>query len=226
LRKGFTLIELLVVIAIIAILAAILFPVFARAREKARQASCQSNLKQIGLAYQMYAQDYDEMIARNSIGSAMGIVWVPFLLNPYIKNTQIWICPSYGTLQATPAVGLPGATNCSCDNTYYRLRAGYGPNYGDTGRLNPWPVPSGRSLAEVQDPAGTLLITDSHCVVASPPGIWPCDTAGNKAQCLRHNEGANVAFVDGHVKWLNEGGLQPHVLGTAARGIWTITEGD
>jgi prepilin-type N-terminal cleavage/methylation domain-containing protein/prepilin-type processing-associated H-X9-DG protein len=227
-RSGFTLIELLVVIAIIAILAAILFPVFARAREKARQASCQSNLKQIGLAYAMYAQDYDEMIAPTSIGSAMGTIWVPGLLDPYTKNIQIWRCPSYGTLQATAAVGMPGAANCACAGTYYRLRGGYGPNYGDTGRLNPWPVPSNRPLAQIPDVAGTLLIADSHCVVASPPGIWPDDggMGGNEGQCLRHNGGANVCFVDGHVKWLNEGGLGVYTLGSAARGMWTITEGD
>ena len=191
-RKGFTLIELLVVIAIIAILAAILFPVFARAREKARQASCQSNLKQIGLAYQMYAQDYDEMIARNSIGSAMGIVWVPFLLNPYIKNTQIWICPSYGTLQATPAVGLPGATNCSCDNTYYRLRAGYGPNYGATGYLTPGlcpavaPSPKCRTLPV---PYSSPIVTASWPLLrasgrATPPATRPSVCAITRERML------------------------------------------
>jgi len=228
LRKGFTLIELLVVIAIIAILAAILFPVFARAREKARQASCQSNLKQIGLAYNMYSQDYDEMLPRNSIGSSLGTIWWTGEVQPYVKNVQLFVCPSCDTLQATAAVGLAGAPNCACANTYYRLRGGYGANYGDTGRLNPWPVPSGRSLSDVPDVAGTLLVADSHCVVASPPGVWPCDGTwtGNKGYSLRHNEGANVLFVDGHVKWLGEGGLEPCVLGGPARGMWTITEGD
>jgi prepilin-type N-terminal cleavage/methylation domain-containing protein len=93
-RRGFTLIELLVVIAIIAILAAILFPVFARAREKARQSSCQSNLKQIGLAFTMYAQDYDEKMPRGSGYIAPTALLSPgnygewFLeLAPYIKNT-------------------------------------------------------------------------------------------------------------------------------------------
>ncbi len=121
-RKGFTLIELLVVIAIIAILAAILFPVFARAREKARQASCQSNLKQITLALKQYQQDYDEVypIASTamangtlctpgnppccskawspnknaSLPSAVATGYVHTRLEPYIKNTQVWICPS------------------------------------------------------------------------------------------------------------------------------------
>jgi len=225
-KRGFTLIELLVVIAIIAILAAILFPVFAKAREKARQASCQSNLKQIGLGELMYAQDYDERLAANTRGSPMGTIWWDGQIQPYVKNIQLFRCPSYGTFQATAGVGATGASNCACANTYWRLRAGYGRNYGDTNRLNPWPVPSGRLLAEFLDPSGTLLVADSHCVVASPPNIWPCDTAGNKAQCMRHNEGANVLFVDGHVKWFNEGGLQPCTLGGAARGMWTITAGD
>lgn len=224
-RQGFTLIELLVVIAIIAILAAILFPVFARARENARKANCQSNLKQIGIAYNMYTQDYDERIAPTSIGSPLGTIWAPGLLDPYIKNKQVWICPSNSTIQATAAVGIQGATNCACANTYYRLRGGYGMNYGDTGRLNPWPVPSGRALAEINDPAGTLMVADSNCVVASPPGVWPSDAANMKAN-MRHNDGANALFCDGHVKWLAQGKLDPCTLGGPARGIWTITEGD
>jgi prepilin-type N-terminal cleavage/methylation domain-containing protein/prepilin-type processing-associated H-X9-DG protein len=225
-RRGFTLIELLVVIAIIAILAAILFPVFARAREKARQAACQSNLKQIGLASAMYSQDYDGRYMRNSIGSAMGTVWWHGLIQPYVKNTDLFVCPSYDNVQATAAVGLQGAANCACANTYYRLRGGYGTNYGDTNRLNPWPVPSGRKESTVEEPASTLLVADSHCVVASPPGVWPCDTATNKQRTFRHNDIANVLYCDGHVKAQSEGGMEPCVLGGAARGHWTITPGD
>ncbi|HIE51339.1 MAG TPA: DUF1559 domain-containing protein, partial [Armatimonadetes bacterium] len=97
-RYGFTLIELLVVIAIIAILAAILFPVFAQAREKARTASCQSNLKQIGLAASMYSNDYDEkfvpMWTQSWFQGQSGRVWWMGLLQPYIKNVQIFGCPT------------------------------------------------------------------------------------------------------------------------------------
>lgn len=95
-KRAFTLIELLVVIAIIAILAAILFPVFAQAREKARQASCQSNLKQIGSAFAMYSQDYDEQMVFNYHydRSRERLWWWEDDLQPYMKNYQVYICPS------------------------------------------------------------------------------------------------------------------------------------
>src|ERR687884_334050 len=95
--KGFTLIELLVVIAIIAILAAILFPVFAQAREAARTTSCRSNLKQIGSALAMYTQDYDENTAPSFLYYTNGnadLVWWPDLARPYVKNEQVYLCPS------------------------------------------------------------------------------------------------------------------------------------
>ena len=99
-RKGFTLIELLVVIAIIAILAAILFPVFARAREKARQTSCLSNLKEIALAFNMYVSDYDERTPpgggwTDPSGNEPGPAYWQLRIEPYLKNTQILNCPSF-----------------------------------------------------------------------------------------------------------------------------------
>ncbi len=112
--KGFTLIELLVVIAIIAILAAILFPVFAQAREKARQTGCLSNVKQIGLGVQMYAQDYDEYVPRNAYADPPRVLegnhfvdcssprWMD-VLYPYIKNVDVFNCPSdpFSAISAT-----------------------------------------------------------------------------------------------------------------------------
>lgn len=156
LRKGFTLIELLVVIAIIAILAAILFPVFAQAREKARQATCQSNLKQLGLAVLMYVQDYDEVLpsswAKEWPGDPM------FFVQPYMKNTGILICPSK-KISVQSANGpcnknagdpyggwdlLPGGTDNPTNEPYLW---GYGFNLGPT-----WDDGRGLFLPASQDP--------------------------------------------------------------------------
>src|SRR5580693_3758166 len=94
-RPGFTLIELLVVIAVIAILAAILFPVFAQAREKARQTACLSNMRQMGLAVQMYTQDFDECLPLAASATDTGFLNWHHFVNPYVKNQQVWVCPSY-----------------------------------------------------------------------------------------------------------------------------------
>src|SRR3954469_10319714 len=102
-NRGFTLIELLVVIAIIALLAAILFPVFGRARENARRSSCQSNLKQIGLGIIQYTQDYDEKFPLSWNGQGWGATLTGWVMEvqPYLKSTQIFQCPSETTSQDT-----------------------------------------------------------------------------------------------------------------------------
>lgn len=175
-RSGFTLIELLVVIAIIAILAAILFPVFAKAREKARQSSCLSNFKQIGLAIMSYAQDYDEMMPRQYYDAA-----APFpyewcntgdytnyqdVITPYIKNSQIFKCPS-SQLSAEAATAY-----------------------------NNWLV--GRSLGGIEYPAATLVILDSswEWMQTDMTAEQPVGRVFS-----RHNDGFNVAYADGHAKW-------------------------
>jgi prepilin-type N-terminal cleavage/methylation domain-containing protein len=121
-KRAFTLIELLVVIAIIAILAAILFPVFAQAREAARKAACLSNMKQIGLAAGMYSTDYDELIVPSNMGNAGATVSWPSLLQPYTKNEGIFVCPSGEPGPTSRDVGgvsgnFTGITNTTCSAT-------------------------------------------------------------------------------------------------------------
>ena len=182
-RRAFTLIELLVVIAIIAILAAILFPVFAKAREKARQTSCLSNLKQLDLAFQMYVQDYDERLPGpapfNPTAQGWGYYghWVPAMptpiaveqggIYPYVKNSQIFLCPSDG--------------NGAAKRMSYSMNAGLG----------------FQSIAQAQHPSETVLLVDESWTLND--GYF---AAGNDQPSWAHNGGANFAFMDGHSKWL------------------------
>ncbi|MBC7287164.1 MAG: DUF1559 domain-containing protein [Armatimonadetes bacterium] len=202
-RRGFTLIELLVVIAIIAILAAILFPVFARAREKARQASCESNLKQLALAILMYAQDYDEMLPYHCAYWGKSAFWLQATY-PYVKNTQLSICPSYGRGVDSVRVWDP-QTDQRVASTAYGGRS-YGYNF----------ELSGAKLARAQFPAELIMLADSvvcndpyaygrcgQCYIAPAPRSGCCATNAPWGRVSgRHNEGANHAFLDGHVKWM------------------------
>jgi prepilin-type N-terminal cleavage/methylation domain-containing protein/prepilin-type processing-associated H-X9-DG protein len=198
-RVGFTLIELLVVIAIIAILAAILFPVFSRAREKARQASCTSNLKQIGLASGMYNNDYDErhipMWTQSWFQGQSGRVWWMGLAQPYVKNVPMFGCPtgmSYGWRGLDTWNGAPKdfGIYAPCRNaadSYIRFWGGYGMNWfswdgslGDLGELGHW---SFNSLARIASPAETIGFGDSWCVVMGPRhpgGTWPVPDANER----------------------------------------------
>lgn len=191
-RRGFTLIELLVVIAIIAILASILFPVFSRAREKARQASCASNLKQIALAAIMYSQDYDEMYP----AADNGVYTWRIMLMPYIRNVQIFQCPSYK--QAAGNNPFDGTTIPDLN-----LNAGYAMNVVHYAAGPPTP-PAGVSDSMVYDAASVITFTDFNdaYTIANPGGDnalgWHRTDDGGK----RHNGGANYAFYDGHVKFM------------------------
>lgn len=198
-RRAFTLIELLVVIAIIAILAAILFPVFAQARETARKAVCLSNLQQIGKAAQMYTQDYDEILPNSGSNGKSGDH--VDLLFPYTQERfgrGIWRCPSHS--QLTP---VRGWTSSYGYNFEYLLDAG--PDYPHTG-WNGFANP-GVSLSFLQHPSETLFYVEHD----APPGnasLWTyvyrpgdggkLDGVGRPA--FRHQEKANVLFCDGHAK--------------------------
>lgn len=220
---GFTLIELLVVIAIIAVLAAILFPVFSRAREKARTASCQSNLKQIALAFKMYASDWDECYPFWRWGTEGGggsrIPSAPqwyVRLYPYTKNAQIYQCPSQ-------------SRNGGCIWCYANPNdSRYLPQYPGISRINYGyneVLTNGSGGQPISDsliryPAQTLLAGDCRASLggwqrdgiltryAHPKDPW-CGCPPNMStfyqtveDAAAHSGGANIAFCDGHVKWI------------------------
>jgi prepilin-type N-terminal cleavage/methylation domain-containing protein/prepilin-type processing-associated H-X9-DG protein len=218
-KKAFTLIELLVVIAIIAILASILFPVFARARENARRASCQSNLKQLGLGILQYTQDYDERLplATSSLSGAGALGgWVTCYafdasanafsvsegsIYPYIKSTQVFICPSDTTGRASgdsyainSCVGTP-VTPPPPDNSYYR----------------------GKSLASFDETARWALLLEESTIDGSTNDAFQ-DLNFGDGLSDRHLNGSNVAFLDGHVKWYRPEKIAADQLQTGGNG--------
>ena len=198
-RRAFTLIELLVVIAIIAILAAILFPVFARARENARRSSCQSNLKQIGLGILQYVQDYDEGFPIHNNGAPANSGGFFAIVQPYLKSTQIYQCPSETTVPNPPGnPGDDGYTDYS-----YNLNLGWN---GNSVKV---------SQAVLTQSALSVMVIDdgrlgnangrSDAWTAGCGGGTDCGgTAGlatfNGLSAQRHLETQNTLFCDGHVK--------------------------
>jgi prepilin-type N-terminal cleavage/methylation domain-containing protein/prepilin-type processing-associated H-X9-DG protein len=198
-RKAFTLIELLVVIAIIAILAAILFPVFARARENARRASCLSNVKQLGLAALQYTQDYDEKLPPSYDAGAPAKIWSQ-LIDPYVKSQQIFFCPSDSTHNSSNAIST---SNISYGWNYYYLT--YSP-FGGYGH-------GGVSLAYIQSVSHTVLLGDSQNALP-----YVINYYGSYMPLARHLEGTNMCFVDGHAKWFKIPGAL-----TANSSLWNAT---
>lgn len=183
-NQGFTLIELLVVIAIIAILAAILFPVFARARENARRGSCLSNEKQLALAAMQYTQDYDERLFGFYTGPASSQVTWMNRLQPYMKSTQIFVCPSETV--ATITGGITTANTSYCYNNLYLSDSG---NTASAG---------GVSLAAITNVAETVIFAESTNGTGTR---YTCNPTGSNKPLDPHLDGGNFAFVDGHAKW-------------------------
>ncbi|NUP99012.1 MAG: DUF1559 domain-containing protein [Armatimonadetes bacterium] len=204
-RYGFTLIELLVVIAIIAILAAILFPVFAKAREKARQSSCQSNNKQLGVAMMQYVQDYDEMMPRGWFGASnaagQAYTW-RYAISPYAKSGQLFFCPSHSL---TGTRWDPNTT--VFDAVQFNGQASYAYNVTHHNGGAPTP-PYQQALASLVVPAETIVLTDGtggfEIEAANNAGVNTHNAPRGDAATAgsRHNEGANYTYADGHVKWL------------------------
>jgi len=202
-RRGFTLIELLVVIAIIAILAAILFPVFARAREKARQASCLSNVKQIALGLLMYVQDYDETMPISMYQNATGVYTVFDEIGPYVKNQQIASCPSKGG-----SFTLPNGTGPLSGQMDLSLMGKPVYSYGFNDHICFMPGLPGYpaapiSIGSIALPAETPFIFDAYSFssshnFSSPGPLNPASAGWGVA--WRHNQTANVSLMDGHAK--------------------------
>lgn len=222
--RGFTLIELLVVIAIIGILAAILFPVFARARENARRASCQSNLKQIGLGISQYIQDYDEKLPLRRHDGDMSRVVFSWRRQtfPYTKSAQVFSCPSNtsNTILNDDSVaanmttaGLPAGSP-----QFYRSYALNATNT-NVGGTAPSEQATAQSIAAIPATAQTVLVSESkNCCAEVRFHDTPAFFSNPSAVFTGHLGTVNFLFADGHVK-----AMKPLATGTPVN-MWTCEE--
>ena len=219
-RRAFTLIELLVVIAIIAILAAILFPVFAQARAKARQTACLSNMKQIGTALMMYTQDFDETYPVNNFSYGNSIpaflsAWM-IHLDPYMKNLQVFECPDTRVPSSRTVIPVGTKTYRLPDrslgaNEWVVGRVGWTAHTNGTG-LSPFAV------ASLGRPADMPLVADCvYLLFNDPRRIANAGFAGSPWYTMptsatevmsprhgRHDEGSTIVWGDGHASWRNK----------------------
>ena len=213
-KRGFTLIELLVVIAIIAILAAILFPVFARARENARRASCQSNLKQIGLGIFQYTQDYDEKLPNTVLDYSSAnnkfvtdfTVWAD-MIQPYIKSAQLFVCPSNSFINSPTPSAQPNAT----------VHMAYGSATANVvqSAFTPFNNP-GVALADFSETAQTFMVGETipQAGGASVYQITPrVEYDGGRTFGSVHFDGSNWLYADGHVKFMRTNNADATVNG-------------
>ncbi|MDD2486051.1 MAG: prepilin-type N-terminal cleavage/methylation domain-containing protein [bacterium] len=204
-QRGFTLIELLVVIAIIAILAAILFPVFGRARESARSANCISNLKQLGLSFNMYIQDYDEQFPPQQL-EGTEIYWTGMLVKGKYAEGGIFFCPSSSQTKENTFVN-PG--NYTMDNWRWS-RVDYGYNWrhlGSNARYGGSKFGASVCMSDIVNPSQTILLVDTYyngkktgcCMVSDFYEAGGSDYYTAQVG-PRHSGAANVLWVDGSVK--------------------------
>ena len=212
-RKGFTLIELLVVIAIIAILAAILFPVFARAKAKARQTQCLSNLKQLGVSVKMYQSDWNDCFPPSAswiswfVGAPPGGVWnqnpANGRLTPYIRNNEILVCPDW----QQDAFGECLANSGSATQ-YFSYGFNSALAYNHSNACGGWAAFTGEggvSEAKLQSPVGTIVLVDSMFDYPNPYIYPPCYAGYNcqaymKARSASPGEGGGAGPSDRHVR--------------------------
>ena len=202
-RRGFTLIELLVVIAIIAILAAILFPVFAQAREKARQSACLNNMKQLGTAVTLYLDNYDETYPSTRFPGKQYYWNWKRAVRPFVKSNAVYLCPSNDNAwkQAEFTTAMGDESNINWPKEEDRLPNSYATNGG---LFVPNPAAEPRQLADIKDPVGTIFLLESR--MGFPDlGPWTLRATLDSRRGYFQTHGkalCNWVFADGHAKAL------------------------